>query len=69
MHLYPEFLQEVGNWKLATAAKELKEMGWPVEMIEQPAPTLENPQRDVAFYYLDGAEHTLRAAFGSEEGL
>ena len=69
MHLHPEFLQETGNWKMAAAAEELRELGWEVAMVVLPAPTLDNPNRYVAFYYLEGAEHTLRAAFGSEEGM
>ena len=62
MHLHPEFIQETGNWRLATAAEELKEMGWPVEMIELHSPTEENPHRCVALYFI--GEHTMHAAFG-----
>ncbi|SDX63042.1 Helix-turn-helix domain-containing protein [Collimonas sp. OK242] len=69
MHRHPEFVQSVGPTKLAAAVKELRSLGWSVEMFEVHAPIEEDPHRHVAFYYLADAEHTLRAAFGSEEGL
>lgn len=49
---HPEFEQVTQSWRLAAVVFQLRTLGWPVEKIEIPSPTDENPNRCIALYHL-----------------
>jgi len=49
---HPEFEQLTQSWRLAAVVFQLRSLGWPVEKIEIPSPTDENPRRCIALYHL-----------------
>ncbi len=55
----PEWLGISGSWRLAASAGELGDLGWPVESLLVPAPSMTNPNRKIARY---GLSHEAVAA-------
>ena len=51
---HPDFLDGCGSWRLAAVVFQLRALGWPIETIEIPAPSAENPRRCIALYKLPG---------------
>lgn len=49
---HPEFEKETGSWRLAAVIFDLKDLGWPIESYERPAPTLDAPARHISHYFL-----------------
>lgn len=48
-----EFLDAAGSWRLAAVVYTLRELGWPIESEEIPAPIADAAERYIARYYLD----------------
>lgn len=49
---HPQFEAVSFSWRLSAVAGVLRELGWPIEAADVPAPTYENPHRLIARYYL-----------------
>lgn len=49
---HPQFEAVSFSWRLAAIVGALRELGWPVESVDIPAPTFENPNRCIARYRL-----------------
>lgn len=49
---HPEFEVLTGSWRLAAVVHALKELGWPVESLDLPAPSPECPTRCISRYSL-----------------
>jgi len=47
-----EWLSISGSWRCAASAQELRDLGWPVVKIPEHAPTISNPRRYIARYFL-----------------
>ena len=52
---HPQFEAVSFSWRLAAVVGALRELGWPVESVDIPAPTFENPHRCIACYRLPHA--------------
>ena len=50
---HPDFLDGCGSWRLASVIFELRALGWPIETVDVPSPSKENPSRSTALYRLD----------------
>ncbi len=50
---HPVFDAETGSWRLAAVVFTLRNMGWPIETKDAPAPSANAPGRTVAIYHLD----------------
>ena len=57
---HPEFENSTQSWRLGAVIFTLRAYGWPVETVEIPSPTEENPRRLIALYRLDG-KYTVQA--------
>ena len=57
---HPEFEARTQSWRLGAVVFYLRTLGWPVETIEIPSPTAENPHRIIARYRL--APHHIAKA-------
>jgi len=57
---HPEFESRTQSWRLGAVIFKLRADGWPVETVEIPSPTEENPHRFIALYRLDG-KYTAQA--------
>ncbi len=62
--IHPEFEVITGSWRLSAVVFVLKELGWPVESHEIPAPTPECSTRVISRYFLK--PETIQAVFGGE---
>ncbi len=49
---HPDFLEGAGSWRLAAVVFQLRALGWPIETIEVPSPSVEHPGRTIALYKL-----------------
>lgn len=49
---HPDFEAETASWRLAAVVCELRDLGWPIESIDIPAPTDERQNRFIALYRL-----------------
>lgn len=49
---HPDFLEGCGSWRLAAYVNKLRDMGWPIDTLEIPAPSEEHPGRTIALYKL-----------------
>jgi len=49
---HPDFLGACGSWRLAAVVFQLRTLGWPIDTLEIPAPTVEHPGRTIALYKL-----------------
>ena len=49
---HPEFEERTQSWRLGAVVFYLRTLGWPVETVEIPSPTAENPHRFIARYHL-----------------
>ncbi len=49
---HPDFMEGSGSWRLAAVVFQLRTLGWPIDTIEVPAPSLEHPGRAIALYKL-----------------
>jgi len=52
---HPQFEAVSFSWRLSHVVYALKDLGWPVESRDIPAPTFENPNRCIACYRLPTA--------------
>lgn len=50
---HPDFENSTQSWRLGAAIFQLRTLGWPVKKIGVPSPTVENPHRTIAWYFLD----------------
>lgn len=57
---HPEFEARTQSWRLGAVVFQLRTLGWPVETVEIPAPTAENPHRIIARYHL-APQHVAQA--------
>ena len=57
---HPDFQSSTQSWRLAAVVFQLRTFDWPVETIEIPSPTEDNPERVIALYRLDG-KYTAQA--------
>ena len=57
---HPEFENSTQSWRLGAVIFTLRAYGWPVETVEIPSPTQDNPHRVIALYRLDG-KYTAQA--------
>lgn len=51
---HPQFEAISFSWRLSHVVAVLRELGWPIESVDIPAPTFENPHRCIARYHLPG---------------
>lgn len=51
---HPDFENSTRSWRLGAVIFTLRRLGWPIESIDVPSPTLDNPARIIAVYYLPG---------------
>ena len=64
---HPDFQRETQSWRLGAVIFTLRSLGWPVETLEVPSPTEDNPSRFIARYVLParyracGVQHGKRA--------
>lgn len=49
---HPDFESITQSWRLAAVVYQLRALGWPIESIEIPSPTVEAPDRAIALYHL-----------------
>ena len=49
---HPQFEAISFSWRLSAVVAVLRELGWPIESIDIPAPTYEHPHRQIARYWL-----------------
>src|SRR5512139_15477 len=49
---HPQFEAVSFSWRLSAVVAVLRELGWPIESIDIPAPTYETPHRTIARYSL-----------------
>lgn len=49
---HPDFLEKYGSWRLAAVVHELRCLGWPIDTIDIPAPSEDQPGRTIALYKL-----------------
>jgi hypothetical protein len=47
-----KFEDATRSWRCAAYVLELRELGWPIETVELPAPSAECPSRHIALYRL-----------------
>ena len=59
---HPDFLEGRGSWRLAAVVFQLRTRGWPVETVEIPSPSEEQPGRKIALYKLPAKVTTLALA-------
>ncbi len=57
-----EFIDAFGSWRLAAVIFTLKELGWPIETVEIPAPLDDAPNRHICRYFLD--QRAINEVFG-----
>lgn len=57
---HPDFENVTQSWRLGAVVFTLRALGWPVDTIEVPSPTEDNPHRIIALYRLDG-KYTAQA--------
>ena len=57
---HPDFEQSTQSWRLGAVIFTLRTLGWPIETIDIPSPTEQNPDRVIALYYLP-AKYTAQA--------
>lgn len=57
---HPEFEARTQSWRLGAVVFYLRTLGWPIETVEIPAPTPENPHRIIARYHL-APQYTAQA--------
>ena len=57
---HPDFENRTQSWRLGAVVFTLRTLGWPVETIDIPSPTPENPDRVIALYRLD-SKYTAQA--------
>lgn len=50
---HPDFENVTQSWRLGAVVFTLRTLGWPVETIEVPSPTAQDPFRVIALYKLD----------------
>lgn len=55
-----DFIESTQSWRLGAVIFTLRTLGWPVETLEIPSPTTDNPHRLIALYRLDG-KYTAQA--------
>ena len=63
---HPDFELRTQSWRLGAVVFQLRTLGWPVETVEIPAPTPENPHRIIARYHL--APHHVAQALAQLGG-
>lgn len=51
---HPDFESRTQSWRLAAVVFTLRTLGWPIESIDIPSPTDENPDRVITLYRLPG---------------
>lgn len=51
---HPDFENRTQSWRLAAVVFTLRTLGWPIESIDIPSPTDENPDRVITLYRLPG---------------
>ena len=49
---HPQFEAVSFSWRLSAVVAVLRELGWPIEAADIPAPTYESPHRTISRYYL-----------------
>ena len=49
---HPDFLDGSGSWRLAAVVFQLRTLGWPIDTLDIPAPSIEHPGRTIALYKL-----------------
>lgn len=57
---HPDFENRTQSWRLGAVVFRLRTLGWPVETINIPSPTTENPDRVIALYHLNN-KYTAQA--------
>lgn len=57
---HPDFESRTQSWRLGAVVFTLRTLGWPIETIDIPSPTPENPDRVIALYRLD-SKYTAQA--------
>jgi hypothetical protein len=66
---HPEFEDSTQSWRLGAVIFTLRTLGWPVETIYKPSPTVDRPDRVIALYRLDGKYTAMAlAANGGQYG-
>lgn len=59
---HPEFEAITASWRLSAVVFVLRELGWPIESHDIPAPTPECPNRFISRYFLK--PETIKAVLG-----
>lgn len=49
---HPQFEAITFSWRLSHVVYVLRELGWPIESVDFPAPTVESPHRCITYYRL-----------------
>ena len=67
---HPEFENSTRSWRLGAVIFTLRTLGWPIESIDVPSPTEDNPARIIAVYHLPGKNvaQALAALNGGHHG-
>jgi hypothetical protein len=67
---HPEFENSTRSWRLGAVIFTLRTLGWPIESIDVPSPTEDNPARIIAVYHLPGkyVAQALAALNGGHHG-
>ena len=67
---HPEFENSTRSWRLGAVIFTLRTLGWPIESIDVPSPTEDNPARIIAVYHLPGKyiAQALAALNGGHHG-
>ena len=67
---HPDFQNSTRSWRLGAVIFTLRTLGWPIESIDVPSPTEDNPSRIIAIYRLPGKyiAQALTALNGGHDG-
>jgi hypothetical protein len=61
----PDFQKVTASWRLADVVCDLRDLGWPIESIDIPAPTKDRQNRFIALYRLPSKYAAQARAMGS----
>lgn len=62
---HPDFENITQSWRLGAVIFSLRTLGWPIETIDVPSPTVTTPSRTIALYHLPAKFISMALALSS----